>query len=137
MKLQNPLNAVLCPLLIGLLIGLMPGTAEAARIDDVTRGSTLAQHFTVEAAHEEGQVRVSVVAPPQMDGYEISDVFLVVGDQRLVRSNGTELSFLIDEQGYGEAMVVVSYVTPNPDPDESGGFWVLRLDIEDLTSDFG
>ena len=52
MKLQNPLNAVLCPLLIGLLIGLMPGTAEAARIDDVTRGSTLAQHFTVEAVSQ-------------------------------------------------------------------------------------
>jgi hypothetical protein len=114
------------------LMGLMSAPSEAARLDQVTKGSPYEHHFKVEATKEAGGIRVTLTVPQSMQGHQLSSVAYYVGTETRVRTNGTTLELLIDEESFEKGFVSAGYTDPNHKKGESGGFWAFQLDISSL-----
>jgi len=113
-------------------VGISSHPAEAARVDRVTKGSHFADHFKVTAKKEAAGIRVSVTVPKSMHEYRLGSVAYYVDTQTRVRTNGTSLEFLIDEESFEKAFVNAGYSDPNHKKGETGGYWSFQLNISSL-----
>lgn len=114
------------------VVGLSSMSAEAARIDRVTKDSHFAEHFKVTAKKEAAGIRVYVTVPKSMHEYRLGTVSYYVDSQTRMRTNGTSIEFLIEEESFEKAYVNAGYSDPNHNPEETGGYWAFQLNISSL-----
>jgi hypothetical protein len=128
-------NTLILTTLAALLLCFVTAHARADVRTDVDQDSQYAKHFKVKAVKAKDVIRVTLTVPRRMEGYDFEVMAVTSGDEVLIRTNGTELEFVIDASDFAGAIAHAGYIDPDHNRRETGGGWSFALDLSSLSGE--